>query len=181
MLDLIVSGLQLYQGYQSYQAGQDAGKMALAIGAKNATIIERDIDIAMRQKEILQRNLELSNQRKRKAFGAYQAGARNATLGQGMTSRGTPQDIFVENVKEFNYELAVDAYNTEIALLEQDDLIEEAKLRAEISRMGGQAEKSALMAQGTSGLITGAAGGIGTIADAGGFSYLNQVWTDLTT
>ena len=181
MFELVSAGLQLFGAYNSYKSGEDAGNAALAVGAKNATIIERDIDIANRQKEILQRNLERSNERKMLAFGAYQAGARNATLGQGMTSRGTPQDIFIENVKEFNYELAVDRYNTEIALLEQDDLIEETKLRAEVSRMGGQAEKSALRAQGTSALITGAAGGIGTIADAGGMDYLRDVWTDLTT
>ena len=181
MFELISTGLQLFGAYNSYQTGKDAGAAALAIGAKNAKIIERDIDIAKRQKEILQRNLELSNARKTKAFGAYQAGARAATLGQGLTSRGTPQDVLIENLKEFNYELSIDAYNTEIALLEQDDLIEETRLRAEISRMGGQAEKSALMAQGKAGLITGAAGGIGTLADAGGIGYLQDVWNDLTT
>ena len=102
---------------------------------------------------------------------------RNVALGSGVTSRGTVQDVMLKNVAEFNYELAIDKYNTDIAVLEQEDLIEETKLRAEVSRMGGAAEASTLRARGQTALLQGVGQGINLAADAGMFS--RDYWSNL--
>ena len=75
--------------------------------------------------------------------------------------------MLIKNACEFNYELAIDDYNTSIAVEEQEDLIEEAKLRAEISRMGGMAESTALRARGTQALITGFGNALGLADEEG--------------
>ncbi|MGB0467964.1 MAG: hypothetical protein ACPGF7_10630 [Pontibacterium sp.] len=170
-------GFSLYQGQQQKKAANKAAGQSLAIGAKNADIIERDIDIANRQIQILYRNLQISNQRKRQGFSAVQGTVRNVALGSGVTSRGTVQDVMLKNVAEFNYELAIDKYNTDIAVLEQEDLIEETKLRAEVARMGGAAEASTLRARGQTALLQGVGQGINLAADAGMFS--RDYWSNL--
>ena len=90
-----------------------------------------------------------------------------------MTSRGSTQDILIDNASEFEYELAIDAYNTEIAIMEQEDLKEEARLRAEVARMGGNAEASILSAKGTTALISGFGSAINQFDDLGAFENNN--------
>ena len=160
-------GLQLYSSSKARSAANKGAAQAVAIGNKNAEIIERDIDIAKRQIEILYENLRISNERKREGFKAVQGSVLNVSLGSGITSRGTPQEVLMKNATEFNYELAIDDYNTSIAVEEQEDLIEEAKLRAEISRMGGMAESSALRARGTQALLKGFSNAIGLADEEG--------------
>lgn len=164
-------GLGIYGAISSKRAGDRAGAFAAAIGEENAKIIERDIDIADRQIEILGRNLELSNERKGKAFRRFR-GAGTAIYGGGgiELSRGAPVTVELASAAEFEYELSVDAYNTSIAILEQEDRKVEAGMRANVSRMGGMAQASAYGAQGTTALLTGLGSSIGNAGDYGMFT-----------
>ena len=172
-------GLSLYGAYQGKNAGDRASAFAAAIGEENAKIIERDIDIADRQIEILNRNLELSNERKSKAFSRFR-GAGTAIYGGGgiELSRGAPVTVELASAAEFEYELSVDAYNTSIAILEQEDRKVEAGMRANVSRMGGQAQASAYAAQGTTALLTGLGTTIGNASDYGMFTQ--SYWDDFS-
>jgi hypothetical protein len=165
------AGLSLYQGMQQKSANDKASALALQIGEENAKIIERGTEIADRQIVILKRALEISNERKSKAFGAFQ-GKGTAIYGGGgiELSRGAPVTVELASAAEFEYELSVDAYNTSIAILEQEDRKVEAGMRANVSRMGGQAQASAYAAQGTTALLTGLGTSIGNADDYGMFS-----------
>ena len=160
-------GLNLYNGYQARKAAGRAGDIALEVADKNADIIARDKDTAERQIELLRNNLEISNRRKSDVFSAVQGSVRNKSLGGGVTSRGTPQDIMRFNAREFDYELAIDDYNTQVEILEQQDVIEETKLREEVTRMGGVAEKQAYRASGNKALLQGLGTGLEIADDAG--------------
>jgi len=172
-------GLGLYGDYQKKKAGDKASAFSAAIGEENAKIIERDIDIADRQIEILGRNLALSNERKGKAFRRFR-GAGTAIYGGGgiELSRGAPVTVELASAAEFEYELSVDAYNTSIAILEQEDRKVEAGMRANVSRMGGQAQASAYAAQGTTALLTGLGTTIGNASDYGMFTQ--SYWDDFS-
>ena len=164
-------GLGLYGAYQEKKAGDKAAAFAKAIGEENAKIIERDIDIADRQIEILNRNLQLSNERKGKAFRRFREAGTAIYGGGGIElSRGAPVTVELASAAEFEYELSVDAYNTSIAILEQEDRKVEAGMRAKVSRMGGQAQASAYASQGTTALLTGLGTSIGNANDYGMFS-----------
>lgn len=173
-------GLGIYGAYQNKKAGDNAAAFALAIGQENAKIIERDIDIADRQIEILGRNLEISNRRKTSLFEEFQGRGRSIYGGGGIElSRGAPVSVALRSAAEFEYELEVDAYNTSIAILEQEDRKVETAMRANVSRMGGQAQASAYKAQGTTALITGVGAGIGQAGDYDMFtkSYWQNFFT----
>jgi hypothetical protein len=173
----IGAGLSIIQGMQDKKAANKAARSNAAVSEKNARIIERDIDIANRQIQILRDNLSISTQRKGRGFSAVQGTVRNVSLASGVTSRGTPQDVLIRNAAEFEYELAIDEFNTEIAILEQQDLIEETKLKAEVTRMGGKAESSAIRASGTQSLLKGLGTGV-AIADADGM-FESGYWDSL--
>ena len=84
-------GLQLYSSSKARSAANKGAAKAVAIGNKNATIIERDIDIAKRQIEILYENLRISNERKREGFKAVQGSVLNVSLGSGITAEAHPR------------------------------------------------------------------------------------------
>ena len=158
-------GLSLYGKYQEKKAGDRASAFAAAIGEENAKIIERDIDIADRQIEILNRNLELSNERKGKLFKRARGVGTAIYGGSGVElSRGAPVTAELASAAEFEYELSVDAYKVETGM------------RANVSRMGGQAQASAYAAQGTTALLTGLGTSIGNANDYGMFTQ--KYWDD---
>ena len=172
-------GLQLYSASRQKNAADKAAGFAKEIGEENAKIIERDIDLADRKIEILNRTLALSNERKNKAFASFQ-GKGIAMYGAGGTdlSRGAPITVARQSAAEFEYELAIDAYNTSIAVLELEDSKTETAMRAKVSRMGGQAQASAYGSKGTTALITGLGGAITSANYAGMFSA--DYWSGLT-
>ncbi len=177
-------GLSLYGARQQQKAADRAASEALRIGAANAEIIERDIDIGKQQIVNLEKALEISNGRKRMAFGAVQGSVRNQFAGAGVDlGRGAPVTVQLKNAAEFEYELGIDAYNTSIAIQEVEDGIEETRMRAEVSRMGGAAEASALRSRGTQALLKGLGTSVAIADEEGMFSRdywssLRKSWSD---
>ena len=175
-LELASVGLQLYGAQQQKKAGDRAAQFSMQIGEENAKIIERDNAIADRQIEILARNLEISNRRKKQAFRAFTGQATAGFGGAGVElSRGAPVTVARKSAAEFEYELAIDSYNTSIAILEQEDRKEETKMRAKVSRMGGQAQASAYRSQGTTALLQGVGSGLASANEYGMFT--NDFWS----
>ena len=171
-------GLTLYGAKQQQKAADRAASEALRIGAANAEIIERDIDIGKQQIVNLEKALEISNSRKRMAFGAVQGSVRNQFAGAGVDlGRGAPVTVQLKNAAEFEYELGIDAYNTSIAIQEIEDGIEETRMRAEVSRMGGAAEASALRSRGTQALLKGLGTSVAIADEAGMFD--RSYWSGL--
>ena len=171
-------GLSLYGARQQQKAADRAASEALRIGAANAEIIERDIEIGKQQIVNLEKALEISNGRKRMAFGAVQGSVRNQFAGAGVDlGRGAPVTVQLKNAAEFEYELGIDAYNTSIAIQEVEDGIEETRMRAEVSRMGGAAEASALRSRGTQALLKGLGTSVAIADEEGMFS--RDYWSSL--
>jgi len=165
MFGLLAFGASLLSGAAQKRASNKAAAAAQKAGEFNAKIIERDIDLLERQRQIFNQNFLTQAQRSRTAFerdvqGAVRAGFGFAGIDM---SQGSPLQILRENAREFQYEQDVAEFNKEIANMQISDEQESARLNAELSRMGGQAQASGLRAAGTASLI----GSVGQAAQIG--------------
>jgi len=72
-------------------------------------------------------------------------------------SSGTPFAVLQANAKEFDYAMSVAEFNNEMTNLQISDQQEDARLQAQLARMGGDASRSAYRSQGKASLISGVA------------------------
>lgn len=158
-------GTDLLSGFSSKKASNRAAGRAQEAANFNAEIIERDIDLLTRQRQIINANFAASQGRNARAFeGQVQGTARSGYAYAGFDlSQGTPIEVLRENAREFDYEQETEAFNNSITNMQIDDAIEETKLQAELTRMTGQANAAGLRASGTASLIKsiGSAGATG--------------------
>lgn len=152
---LISFGASLLSGASQKRAANKAASAAMRAGEFNAKIIERDIDLLERQRQIFNQNFAVEAGRSRLAFERDVQGAVKAGFGfAGIDiSQGSPLQILRENAREFQYEQDVAEFNKEIANLQISDQQETARLNAELSRMEGGAQAAGLRASGTASLI----------------------------
>ena len=148
-------GTDLLAGFSAKKASRAAAGQAAAAAEFNAKIIERDVDLLTRQRQIINANFAASQGRNARAFeGEVQGTARSGYAYAGFDlSQGTPIEVLRENAREFDYEQETEAFNNSITNMQIDDAIEETKLQAELTRMTGQANASGLRASGTASLI----------------------------
>lgn len=162
--EYLMLGNALYQGVQQKQASDRAAEAAQKVGEFNAGIIERDIGLLERQRQIINSNLVIQEKLKRKEFRGVQG---EVVAGFGYAgidiAQGTPIQVLRENARQFEYELAVDKFNNAVVNQQITDAQEEARLNAEMSRMEAGATAASLRAQGTRSLI----GAIGSAAQFG--------------
>lgn len=158
-------GMSLLSGASQKKASNKAAAAATAAGEFNAKIIERDIDLLERQRQIFNANFLVDAQRSRRAFEQDVQGAVRAGFGfAGIDiSQGSPLQILRENAREFQYEQDVAEFNREIANMQISDQQETARLNAQLSRMEGGAQAAGLRASGTASLI----GSVGQAAQIG--------------
>lgn len=154
-LTAIKIGADLLSGFTARKASRRAADQAQAAADFNAQIIERDIDLLTKQRQIINSNFVASQGRNAKAFerevqGAARAGYAYAGFD---LSQGTPIEVLRENAREFDYEQETEEFNNSITNMQIDDAIEETKLQAELTRMTGQANAAGLRASGTASLI----------------------------
>jgi len=151
----IMFGVNLLQGVQQKQASDRAAEAAQKVGEFNAGIIERDIGLLERQRQIINTNLVFQEKLKRKEFRGVQG---EVVAGFGYAgidiAQGTPIQVLRENARQFEYEVAVDNFNNAIVNQQITDAQEEARLNAEMSRMEAGATAASLRAQGTRSLIS---------------------------
>lgn len=165
IFSIISLGASLLGGLQSKKSSDSAAAAAQKAGEFNATIIERDIDLLERQRQIFNANFLTEAERSKTAFerdvqGAVRAGFGFAGIDM---SQGSPLQVLRENAREFQYEQDVAEFNKEITNMQISDEQETARLNAQLSRMGGQAQASGLRAAGTASLI----GSVGQAASIG--------------
>lgn len=163
-------GTQIVGGIQQQQAANKASDAAQRVGEFNAKLIERDIGLLEKQRQIINSNLVISEKLKRKDFKGVQG---EVVAGFGYAgidiAQGTPVQVLRENARQFEYELAVDKFNNAIVNQQITDAQEEARLNAELSRMEAGATAASLRAQGTRSLI-------GSIGSAAQFGYQSGIF-----
>lgn len=168
-------GTQIVGGIQQQQAANKASEAAQKVGEFNAKLIERDIGLLEKQRQIINANLVISEKLKRKDFRGVQG---EVVAGFGYAgidiAQGTPVQVLRENARQFEYELAVDKFNNAIVNQQITDAQEEARLNAELSRMEAGATAASLRAQGTRSLI-------GSIGQAAQFAYQANVFAPRIT
>jgi hypothetical protein len=170
-LAILQVGSQIIGGISQKRAGDRAAEAAQAAGNFNAQIIERDIDLLERQRQILNAQFTIDDQRLRVAFERDVQGRVKAATGYAGIdmSRGTPMEVLMFNARELEYQSAVGRFNNEIANMQISDAQEEARLNAQLSRMESGAAAASLRAQGTASLIRGIGGAATTAYQTGLF------------
>jgi hypothetical protein len=148
-------GATLLGGLSQRSSANRAAAAADRAAQFNAGLIERDIGLLEKQREIINRNFLIEGQRSRSKFerdvqGGVRAGFGYAGIDM---SQGTPVDVLRENAREFEYEQTVVQMSNEIANMQISDEQETARLNAELARMEGGAQAAGLRAQGTQSLI----------------------------
>ena len=155
MFQLLTLGATLLGGLSQKRSADRAADAANRVGEFNAGLIERDIGLLERQREIINRNFLVEGQRAARFFerdvqGGVRAGFGYSGIDMG---QGTPVEVIRQNAREFEYEQIVSEMNNEITNMQISDEQETARLNAELSRMEGGAQASSLRSQGTTSLI----------------------------
>jgi hypothetical protein len=140
--ELFTVGTTLLGGASQKRSADRAADAANRVGEFNAGLIERDIGLLERQREIINRNFLVEGIRASKFFerdvqGGVRAGFGYSGIDMG---QGTPVEIIRENAREFEYERIVAEMNNEITNMQISDEQETARLNAELSRMEGGAQ-----------------------------------------
>lgn len=148
-------GMTLLGGRSQKRAANRAAAAAQEAANFNAKLIERDIGLLEKQREIINRNFLIEGKRSRSKFEREVQGAVRAGFGYAGIdmSQGTPVEVLRENAREFEYEATVEQMTNEIANMQISDEQETARLNAELARMEGGAQAAGLRAQGTTSLI----------------------------
>lgn len=156
LFGLISLGASLLGGASQKRASNRAAAEAKKIGEFNAKIIERDIDLLARQRQIFNANFVTQTERSKRSFERDVQGSVRAGFGAAGIdiSQGSPMQILRENAREFQYEQDVAEFNRKIVNMQITDQQENARLNAKMSRMEGSAQAAGLRAQGTASLIS---------------------------
>ena len=154
---IISAGANIVGGISARNASNAAGAAAQRAANFNASIIERDIGLLARQRGIINQNFEIDQERAGEAFEREVQGAARAGFGYAGVdmSSGTPMAVLQANAREFDYAMSVAEFNNEMTNLQISDQQEDARLQAQLARMGGEASRSAYRSQGKASLISG--------------------------
>lgn len=161
-----VSAISTLSGGASQKRAADrAAAAAKEAGEFNAKIIERDIDLLERQRQIFNENFKVEAARSFRRFEEDVQGAVRAGFGYAGIdiAEGSPLQILRENAREFQYQQDVAEFNRQIVNMQITDQQETARLNAQLSRMEGGAQAAGLRASGTASLISS----IGQVAQLG--------------
>ena len=163
-LTAIKIGTDLLSGFTSKKASSKAADRAAEAAEFNAQIIERDVGLLSKQRQIINANFAATQTLNARAFEKdVQGKARSGYAYAGFDlTQGTPIDVLRENAREFDYEIEVAEFNNAITNMQIDDAIEETNLQAELTRMTGEANASGLRASGTASLIKSLGSATGT-------------------
>ena len=153
--ELATLGLTIMGGDSQKRASNRAAAAAQRVGNFNAELIERDIGLLEKQREIINRNAVLQERVDRFRFAEAQGSVVANYAASGIDiSRGTPMRVLRQNAREFEYDMAVADFNNAVQNMQINDAQENARLNAELSRMEGGAQAASLRAQGTQSMIT---------------------------
>lgn len=158
-------GLTLLGGISQKNASNKAAAAAARVGEFNAGLIERDVGLLEKQREIINRNAILQERVDRFRFAESQGSVVAQYSGAGIDiSHGTPMRVMRQNAREFEYDQATLEFNNTVTNMQINDAQENSRLSAELSRMEGGAQAAGLRASGTTSLIQ-------SFGNAGRFGY----------
>jgi len=153
--EFLTLGMTLLEGASNKRASNRAAEAAQKVGNFNAELIERDIGLLEKQREIINRNAVLQERIDRFRFAETQGSVVANYAASGIDiSRGTPMRVMRQNAREFEYDMAVAEFNNAVTNMQINDAQENARLAAELSRMEGGAQAASLRAQGTQAFIS---------------------------
>jgi len=172
ILSAISIGTSLIGGLSARSASKKAAAAAQRAAEFNAQMFERDMGLLSRQRGILNGLYAIDTKRGKKAFEREVQGTVRAAAGYAGVDigSGTPFEILRANAAEYDYQESVNKFNNEIANMQITDAIEDARLNAELTRMGGDATASSLKSQGRTALI-------GSVGDAATTAYERGLFT----
>jgi len=163
--ELLTLGMTVLGGRSQKRASNTAAAAAAAVGEFNAKLIERDVDLLEKQREIVNRNAVLQERVDRFRFSEQLGSVVNQYAASGIAiGHGTPMRVLRQNAREFEYDMAVADFNNAVTNMQINDQQENARLGAELSRMEGGAQAAGLRAQGTQAFI-------GSLGSAARFGY----------
>jgi len=166
----VTLGLTLLGGASQKRTSNRAAAAAAAVGEFNAQLIERDVGLLEKQREIINRNSVLQERVDRFRFAEAQGSVIANYAASGIEiSHGTPMRVLRQNAREFEYDMAVADFNNAVTNMQINDQQENARLGAELSRMEGGAQAAGLRAQGTSSFIS-------SLGSAARFGYSNNMF-----
>jgi hypothetical protein len=169
-IELVTLGLTLFGGLSQKSAADRAAEAAREVGEFNAKLIERDVDLLEKQREIINRNAVLQERVDRFRFAESQGSVVAQYSAAGIdVSHGTPMRVLRQNAREFEYDQAVADFNNAVINMQITDAQENARLSAKLSRMEGGAQAAGLRAQGTTSLIQ-------SFGQAARFGYSSEVF-----
>lgn len=147
-------GLDIFGGMAAKSSADAAARKAQEAANFNAEIIERDIDLLEKQREIYNRQAVLREKIDRFRFQEQQGSVvANFAYGGIDIAQGTPMRVLRQNAREFEYDMAINSFNDSVVNMQISDSQENARLNAELTRMEGTSMAGSLRAQGTQSLI----------------------------
>lgn len=154
MFEILTLGATILGGMSAKSSANKAAAAAARVGEFNAGLIERDIDLLEKQREIINRNAVLQERVDRFRFREAQGSVVAQYSGAGIDiSHGTPMRVMRQAAREFEYDQAINDFNNTVTNMQINDQQESSRLSAELSRMEGGAQAAGLRAQGTTSLI----------------------------
>jgi len=154
LFEILTLGATVLGGISEKKASNRAAEAAREVGEFNAKLIERDVDLLEKQREIINRNAVLQERIDRFRFAEIQGSVVAQYSAAGIdVSHGTPMRVLRKTARKFEYDQAVADFNNAVTNMQINDQQENARLSAELSRMEGGAQAANLRAQGTTSLI----------------------------
>lgn len=170
MFNFLTLGATILGGLSEKSAANNAASAAQRVANFNADLIERDVGLLEKQRTLINSNAVVQEQLDRFNFAQNQGAVVTQYSGAGIDSSvGTPLAVLRQNAREFELDQAILDLNNSVTNQQINDEQENARLSAQVTRMGGEATASGLRAQGTSSLI-------GSLGSAAKFGYTSGMF-----
>lgn len=155
MFEILTLGATILGGMSEKRASNRAAQAYEEVAEFNAKMEERNVDLIEKQIEIANRVRILDERQQRFRFGETQGGVIAGFSAAGIdVSHGTPMRVLRQNAREFEYDQAKLDFNLAVNVMQMRDAQEDARLRAEVSRLEGKAGAASTRAQGSASLIS---------------------------
>jgi virulence-associated protein VapD len=171
VLPWVVAGTAVAGGISEKKASDKAAAKAQEAANFNAELIERDVTLLEKQKDLINANQLVREKVSRYKFEQMQGSVKANFAYAGIDiAQGTPMRVLRQNAREFEFDMATERFNDSVQVMQIADAQESATLNAELTRMEGGAYAGALRAQGTQSLISG-------FGKAASFGYSSGIFT----
>lgn len=153
--ELATLALGIAGGIRQKKAGDEAAAAHRAVGEFNAQMEERTVGLIDKQIEVTRRVRALDEQEARYRFSKEVLGTVvNQYAGAGIVvGSGTPMRVARQFAREFEVDQAKQDFNVANRIMQMEDAKEDARLRAELSRMEGGYQAAAAKSAGTASMI----------------------------